>query len=199
MIAVGVSVFGEVVTTRRVNPVNNSSDAQKYKPDSSSDKVVTVRPHSKLSDSVKMCKPYSETLDTSVSGVDFNFKVRIEGWVNNKCRLNFIAQSTGISDMFKDLYGFDSSQATVMTFEPKVRCDFTKQQLQYVGDSILQEEERNSGNGKMLKNPSEIQIPTFGSLSESDSKLMSVILNDRACTILNAQDSGNMFESLFSF
>ena len=147
-----------------------------------------------------MCKPYSETLDTRVSGIDFNFKVKIEGWVNNKCRLNFVAQSTGISDMFKSLYGFDSSQATIMTFEPKIRCDFTKQQLQYVGDSILQEEERNSGSGgKMLKNPSEIQLPTFGSMSESDSKLMNVILNDKACTILNAQDSGDMFESLFSF
>lgn len=200
-------VFADVVTTRRLRPVNSSTNSsisttnmQKQSTMQTQRQVVTVRPNSKLADSVKMCKPYSETLDSNVAGVNFNFKVKIEGWVNNKCRLNFIAKSTGINEMFSSLYGFDSSQATIMTFEPKIRCDFTKQQLNYVGDSILQEEERNSGRGgKMLKNPSEIQIPTFGSLSESDSKLMNVILNDRACTILNAQDSNNIFESLFAF
>lgn len=197
----GISVFAEVVTTRRHIPTSSSSNnANTYTQNKQSDRVVTVRPNSKLADSVKMCKPYSETLNTNVAGLDFNFKIKIEGWVNNKCRLDFVAESTGVNDMFKNLYGFDSSQATIMTFEPKVRCDFTKQQLNYVGDSILQEQERNGGNGgKMLKSPSEIQIPTFGSMSESDSKLMNVILNDKACTILNTQDSGNMFDSLFSF
>ena len=208
VLVTGISVFAEVVTTRRLAPKNppaNTTSTQIKKQTSTpyrapEGRVVTVRPNSKLADSVRMCKPYSETLDSNIGGVDFNFKVKIEGWVNNKCRLHFVAQSTGINDMFKSLYGFDSSQATIMTFEPKIRCDFTKQQLNYVGDSILQEEERNSGSGgKMLKNPSEIQIPTFGSMSESDSKLMNVILNDRACTILNAQDSNDMFESLFGF
>jgi hypothetical protein len=195
----GVSVFGEVITTRKISPAKNSNPAS-AQTNNQTGRVITVRQNSKLSDSVKMCKPYSETLDTSMSGIDFNFKVKIAGWVNNKCRIDFVAQSTGINDMFKSLYGVDSSQATIKTFEPKVRCDFTKQQLQYVGDSILQEEERNSGSGgKMLKNPSDIQLPTFASMSESDSKLMNVVLNDRACTILNAQDSSEMFESLFSF
>lgn len=193
LLATGINVFGEVVTTRRLNP-NNPNNTSQQPP-------ITVRPSgNKLVDNVKMCKPYSETLDTGVAGVDFNFKIKIDGWVNNKCQINFTAQSTGINSMFKALYGVDSSQATIMTFEPKIKCAFTKQQLQYVGDSILQEEERNSGNGgKMLKNPGEISIPTFGSLSDSDSKLMDVILNDRACQILNADDSGSMFESLFGF
>lgn len=184
----GVNTFAEVVTTRKITPKQSANTP------------VTVRPINKLSENIKMCKPYSESLDSNIGGIDFNFKVKISGWVNNKCRLDFVAQSTGINNMFKDLYGVNASDATIMTFEPKIRCDFTKQQLQYVGDSILQEQERTSGNGgKMLKNPNDIVIPMLGTFSESDSRLMNVLLNDNACKILNTGDSSGIFESVFSF
>lgn len=194
---VGTQVFAVVTTTRKITQTSKTASpaAQSRQ---NTNVVQTVRPTgNKLADNVMMCKPYSESLNSNIGGVDFNFNVRIEGWVNNKCRLNFVAKSTGINDMFKSLYGVDASQATIMTFEPKIRCDFTKQQLLAVGDSILQEEERNKGaKNNMLKNPSEINISSFGA---SDAALMNVILNDRACNILNADDSNQMFQDLFSF
>ena len=202
VIGVGIGVFADVVTTtRRLNPENqNVQQNIQQRTRQNIAQPQTNLTGNKLADSVKMCKPYSESLNTNVSGLDFNFKVTIKGWVNDKCHLYFAAQSTGINEMFESLYGFDRSMAKITTFEPKIRCEFTKSQLNLVGDSILQEQERNNGaKSNMLKNPQEIQIPTFGSLSESDSKLMNVILKDRACNILNAPDSNQMFESLFMF
>lgn len=153
---------------------------------------------SKLADSVTMCKPYSETLNSNVSGINFTFNIKIAGWVNDKCRIDFIAKSTGINEMFQSLYGFSASDAQISTFEPKVKCEFTKQQLLSVGDSILQEEERNRGaKNNMLKNPNEIDISGLANLSGSDIGLMNVILNERACTIQNTSNSNAMFESLF--
>lgn len=195
----GIKVFGEVVTTRKINKPANT--VQKPIPQKRTSTVT--RPQTsgnKLADSIKMCKPYSETLDSNVGGVNFNFRVRIEGWVNNKCRMNFVAQSTGINEMFSTLYGVDPSNANILTFEPNVRCDFSKAQLLSVGDSILQEEERNRGaKNNMLKNPSDIDMSSFSNLSESDSKLLDIILKDRACTILNTPDSNGMFDSFFGY
>ena len=50
----------------------------------------------------------------------------------------------------------------------------------------------------LAKNPQDVIIPSAANMSSSDEKLMNVILNDRACTILNAGNSAQMFESLFS-
>lgn len=200
--ALGCSVFADVVQTqRRINrsPSTQTQQSQRIQQNrgrSSSTNSNTTG--NKLSDNVKMCKPYTETLNTDVSGINFSFKVSIEGWVNNKCRLNFIAQSNGISNTFQQIYGVDASAASIFTFEPKIRCDFTKEQLLNVGDSILQENERAAGaKNNMLKNPMSIEMPTMSNMSGSDMKLMDVLLNDRACTILNAGDSSGMFNSLF--
>ena len=200
----GGSVFADVVQIqRRLNPQTHQQVQQNKRNNGKYTPIINnynqnKKTGDKLSDNVRMCKPYTETLNTDVSGLNFKFKVSIEGWVNNKCRLNFIAQSTGISDTFKQIYGVDSSMASIFTFEPKIRCEFTKQQLESVGDSILQENERNAGaTNNMLKNPMSIEMPSMSNMSGSDLRLMDVLLNDKACTILNAGDSAGMFESLF--
>ncbi len=202
----GGSVMADVVTTqRRIQRPADQSKQQtpgqvRQKPVITNYQQRQKSSGNKLADNMRMCKPYSETLDSDVMGVNFNFRVSIDGWVNNRCRVNFVAQSTGINKTFKQLYGVDASQAQIYTFEPRIRCEFTKQQLLSVGDSILQENERNAGaSNNMLKNPMDIELPSINNMSTSDVGLMNVILNDRACTILNAPDSNRMFESLFGY
>ena len=59
---------------------------------------------------------------------------------------------------------------------------FTKQQLLYVGDNILEE---SKSDRNMLKNPDEIEFPDFKDMSFSDVKLLQIILNDKACKVVN--------------
>lgn len=188
-------VLADVVTTkRRVQPLTSQTESNRQLSKSKNGKFV------KLANNVKSCKKYSETLDSDISGVNFNFKIDILGWVDNKCRVDFVANSTGLSEMFSSLYGVDPSMVTIQSFEPKISCGFTKKQLETVGDSILQEEERaNDGSVRMLKDPSLIEMPTLSNMSGSDIELMNVILKDGACNILNAPDSNQMFESLFGY
>ncbi len=199
----GGSVFADVVqTTRKINkpPVQNqqkNTNANAPRVKSSSNINKTAPQNNKLVNSVKMCKPYSETMTFGMSGVDFDFNVKIDGWVGNKCILNFNAKSNGANSTFKQLYGVDASSAQILTYAPKVRCGFTKQQLEYVGDSILQEKERNNGaSHNMLKDPSSLDISSFMNMSASDRRLMDVLLNDRACTILNMNELNNMMNGL---
>lgn len=199
---IGSQVMADVVTTtRKINKPQSQTQQKQQNVQTQTRKTtppVTKRTTgNKLVDNIMSCKPYSETMVSDIDGVNFDFKVTIAGWVNNKCRLDFISDVSGIASSFKQLYGVDASQAQISAFAPKVRCEFTKQQLAYVGDSILQEEARKKGgNGRMLKNPDEISFDNF---TASDARLMKILLNDRACTILNANDLGNMLQNLMGF
>ena len=175
LILAGGSVLASVVTQRTPNP-----NSQKNK---------------LIAQNIKTCKPYSESMNSDYMGMNISYNLQIKGWVNNKCRLDFEADISGASSSFQNLYGINSEDATVLSFAPKIRCEFTKQQLDYVGDSILQEEERNNGaNNNMLKDPNNIQF-SMDNLSDSDQKLMDVVLNQKACTIINMADLDNMMRN----
>lgn len=201
IILIGCSSLADVVTTqRKIRPQQQQTQIPrpKYNTNNTTQKSQThqqIRQNNPLANNIKMCKPYSETLSTSYLGMDMNYKVSIDGWVNNKCRLNFIANVGGANSSFSSLYGVEASDATVASFAPKIQCNFTKQQLEYVGDSILQENERNNGaTNNMLKNPNDISLTN---ISSTDAKLLDVILHQKACTILNTSDLNNVMQMLY--
>ena len=146
--------------------------------------------------SLSMCSPYKETLTTEYMGMSMTYTIDILGWVNNKCVLNFESHINGTGNSFSDMYDVPADSAQVFGFAPKVRCEFTKQQLLYVGDNILEE---NNRNRNMLKNPDQIEFPDLSEMSFSDLKLLQIILNDRACKVINADDFIQIFEGLFQF
>lgn len=200
IILLGCSSLADVVTTqRKVRPQQQTQTTPKRynttNRSTSNSQVHKASPQNPLANNIKMCKPYSETLSSSYLGMDMNYKISIEGWVNNKCRLNFIANVGGANSSFASLYGIEASDATIVSFAPKIQCNFTKQQLEYVGDSILQENERNNGaTNNMLKNPNDISLTN---ISSSDQRLLDVVLNQKACTILNTGDLNNIMQMLY--
>ncbi len=200
IILFGCSSLADVVTTqRKIRP----QQEQKQTPPkiyntnrpTSNAQVHKRTPQNPLANNIKMCKPYSETLSANYMGMNMNYKVSIEGWINNKCRLNFVANVGGASNSFSSIYGLNPSDVTVLSFAPKIQCNFTKQQLEYVGDSILQENERNNGaTNNMLKDPNNISLTN---ISASDQKLLDVVLNQQACTLLNTGDLNNIMQMLY--
>ena len=146
--------------------------------------------------SLSMCSPYKETLTTEYMGMNMTYTIDILGWVDDKCVLNFESHISGAGNSFYDMYGVSADSVQVFGFAPKVRCEFTKQQLLYVGDNILEE---NNRNRTMLKNPDQIEFPKLNEMSFSDIKLLQIILNDRACKVLNADDFMQIFDGLFQF
>ena len=121
--------------------------------------------------------------------------------------IDYIARDLPILGYHSSVYGWDydafriSNDIVIIEgYRPPNNKGITKKQLETVGDSILQEEERaNDGSVRMLKDPSLIEMPTLSNMSGSDIELMNVILKDGACNILNAPDSNQMFESLFGY
>lgn len=158
---------------------------------------VVKRERHSLGDNLSVCAPYKETMTTEYMGMKMNYSIEILGWVNSKCILNFESKMLDAGTTFEDNYGFSPDSAEVFGFAPKVRCEFSPKQLQLVEDSFLLEE--RTQNRRMLKAPSQIVIPDIEDMSFSDIKLLKILLSDRACKVVNANDFVQIFESLFSF
>lgn len=150
--------------------------------------------------SIKTCKPYTEEMSSVYMGINIDYKIEILGWINDKCTIKFTSKMTGIDSSFTEVYGIDPSDAVIASFVPNIRCEFTKMQLMYVGDSILQEKERNNGaTNNMLKNPNNINFPEFENMSADDLKLLQVVFGNKACKILNLDELKDMFNKLLDF
>ena len=153
-----------------------------------------------FSSNLKICKPYKEVMDSEYMGIKIKYEIEILGWVNNKCTLNFKSKMTGVDESFKDMYGIDPSDATISAFTPNIRCEFTKTQLLYIGDSALQENERNNGaTNNMLKNPNDIVFPDFQDMSIEDAKLLQVVFGNQACKMLNIEELKSILNSALDF
>ncbi len=157
---------------------------------------VTTRRKS-LGNNLSVCEPYKETLISEYMGMKMKYDIEIVGWLNNKCILNFQSSMLDAGDAFEKTYGFEPGTVDVVGFSPKVRCEFTSKQLLSVSDSFLLEE-RNPDR-KMLKDPNRIEFPELKDMTFSDIKLLKILLSDRACKIINANDFVEMFQSLFMF
>lgn len=97
-------------------------------------------------------------------------------------------------------YGVDPSEVNVSAFTPKIRCEFSKAQLLYVGDSLLEENSRSGNpNNKMLKNPQDITFPEPDKMQLSDLKLLDVIIRQKACKITNWNEFKSIIQELSDF
>lgn len=198
---IGGKVFADVVTTQRRVPKKYEINREVLEKNVIKDverrqeiQIPKTAPRTtRLVKNIKTCKPYREQMSSDYLGMNFIYEVKIDGWVNNKCQLNFTANTQGASSNFSNLYGIDISEAQVNVFAPKVKCRFTKEQLDYVGDSILQEEERNRGaRNNMLKDANDISIDD---LTLTDMKLLDVVINQQACQIINTDDLNNIMQN----
>lgn len=157
---------------------------------------ITKRPKS-LGNNLSVCEPYNETMTTEYMGMKMRYDIEIAGWVRGKCVLNFESSMLDAGDTFEKTYGFEQGTVDVVGFAPKIRCEFTQKQLRSVGDSFLLEEQKQ--NRKMLKDPNQIEIPELKDMTYTDIKLLKILLSDRACKVVNANDFIQMFQSLFDF
>ncbi len=199
VLAMFSQVFADVVTTRKIaKPQPQSQTQQVPRKTQTSSSTNLSASTTRMVNKVKTCTPYSESNTFDVGGRNVKFNIKILGWVNGKCRMDFTSDTAGISSSFQSLYGVEASNAEIYSFAPKFSCGFTKQQLAEVGDSILQEEARKNG-GKMLKNPNEIDILSLGQMSSNDMKLMSMLTDGQTCQMLNTGDVNKIIESLFGY
>ncbi len=171
-ILICTSAVAEVVTTRRAVP-------QQTKKTPAANTISNTTVSSKLANNIMTCTPYSETLNSAFLGFPFNFVIKINGWQKDKCEVVFNAKVT-VTQTYQSIDGPVSDVDS--RDEAFAKCSFTKQQLESVGDSILQEEARKRGS-KMLKNPDEIDLSEFTNMSANDEALMNIIFKEGACSL----------------
>lgn len=185
-------------TTKNENEMHQDFSAlsNQYQPSQNNNAQLELKKPeiSSLEQSVMMCKPYSETMESEFLGLTLDYNIQILGWHNDMCVIEFQANIDGIGNSFKEIYGIEAKDAQISAFAPHIRCEFSKQQIIYVGDNILQE---NENSRKMLKNPNEINLPQLSEMKEQDARLMKVLMNDKACEITNDDELNKMINNFY--
>ena len=162
-------------------------------------KIIPKAQRSEMEENISVCKPYKEKMSAEYLGMLIDYELIIRGWINDKCVIDFVSTVKGTGASFSKTYNIDPNDAEIFKFAPQIKCQFTKQQLLYVGDSILQEKERDNGaTNNMLKNPNNIHLPKMQNISGSDARLLEIVIGNSACEMVDNGNFNDMIKDLFN-
>ncbi|MBD5401922.1 hypothetical protein HDR58_03850 [bacterium] len=147
---------------------------------------------------LKACKPYDEESEIDIMGIKFAFKIKINGWADNKCNYKMSGKITGLSKEFRKSFDIKIADSEIAKFEPQIECGFTKEQLNVAIDAIIEEDQRNIAQiNRILKNPEEAyNIPSTNDLTPQEKKLIDMIVEDNVCRVPNMDQLMQQFTDM---
>ncbi len=83
---------------------------------------------------LKTCQPYNENININFFGFDATLNINSAGKVNGKCAYEFTGKVNKIPEQMTSASGMSGSD--LMAFKPKVNCEFTQEQLDYIAESF---------------------------------------------------------------
>lgn len=143
---------------------------------------------------LRTCKPYDEKFDFEIIGINISFKIKIDGWVDEKCTYHISGKVNKIGDEIRNSFGLTVSDDVVAKFEPKVQCGFDKDQLNILVDAVIEEDKRSTEQiNSLLKNPEEALMHSAQELTPQEQKLVDMIVEQNVCTIVNQDELMKLF------
>jgi len=147
---------------------------------------------------LRECVPFHWSQDLDMFGLKASFKIDINGWVDNKCSYNLTGKIGGLGKDVREVFEIPISDEAISKIEPIVQCNFTREQLNILVDAIIARNERNSEQiEKLLENPqADISSYQKPKLTPQEEKLVQMIVEGKACTILNKDELMQNFTQL---
>ena len=185
----------DVVKTERKVIDDSSKDAEFDKT-----KVEEAKPL--LTDDIikelRACTPQDEKYDFDIMGVNFTFKVKINGWVNDKCDYHLSAKINSLSEEVRKSFGVTAKDEKISKIEPKIQCGFNKKQLNLLVDAIVEEDKKNVDQiNRIMNDPSEIvNLPTNSELTKKEKQLMEMLTEESVCSFVNVDEVMSQIQEL---
>lgn len=167
---------------------SNNSDIEEAKPLLTDDIIKELR----------ACTPQDEKYDFDIMGVNFTFKVKINGWVKDKCDYHLSAKINSLSEEVRNSFGVTAKDEKISKIEPKIQCGFNKKQLNLLVDAIVEEDKRNVDQiNRIMNNPSEIvNLPTNSELTKKEKQLMEMLTEESVCSFVNIDEVMSQIQEL---
>jgi len=148
-------------------------------------------------DVLKSCKPMDEKVDFELEGMEMFFHFKIGGWIENKCVFNFSGKIKKLGDSFRKAFPVAIQDSTISKIEPKVQCEFNKDQLEILIAAIVEEDKRTVEKvNQILKDPQAPYPPRSNELTPNEVLLVNMISQQNVCKILNMDDLMTQFDEL---
>lgn len=141
---------------------------------------------SALTSFLKECKPYEENIDVDIFGINFTINIKSDGMVNDKCSYALSGKINSISESTRDEYNIYIPNSEISEIEPKIKCDFTQEQLALLIDTIADKSGDFTTGGASIKNA--IYKQKSKQLSTNDEKVISMFEKGNVCSITNKEE-----------
>ena len=147
----------------------------------------------------RTCEPLHINQYWDDFGLKFGFKLDITGWNADKCSYNFTGKFDSLGKDIRDVFEIPISDEVISKFEPIIKCDFTKEELNILVDAIIARNKRNQDQiNRILKNPDDLYSIAMKKekLTPEEEKLIKVLVGGKACTIPNQQELMKTFTDM---
>ena len=149
---------------------------------------------------LKTCVPVHYNQNMDIFGLKINFQIDINGWNrNNKCEYYMTGNIGGIGKDIKETFNVDINEEKLAKIKPIIQCNFSKQQLEIIGNAIIARNQNNTTYiKKLLSDPKEIQQITDqkSTLTKEEEELLKMLINNNSCSILNFEEIMNNLSDL---
>ena len=112
---------------------------------------------------------------------------------------NFTGKFDSLGKDIRDAFEIPISDEVISKFEPIIKCDFTKEELNILVDAIIARNKRNQDQiNRILKNPDDLYSIAMKKekLTPEEEKLIKVLVGGKACTIPNQQELMKTFTDM---
>lgn len=134
------------------------------------------------------CEPIHISQSIDLFGLKISYKIDVNGWQDNKCGYMLTGKIGGIGKDIREVFDIKISDEEIAKFEPIIKCDFTKEQLNILVDAIIANYNKKATiMSELLQDPTEKYTAASdkNKLTPEEEKLVKMIAGGKACSIEN--------------
>lgn len=137
------------------------------------------------------CEPLHVSQDIDFFGLKIGYKIDINGWTNNKCEYIMTGKISSLGKDIREVFELNISDEEIAKFEPIIKCDFTKDQLNILVDAVIANYNKKAEMmvSQMLQDPTDkYNEKAQNKLTPEEEKLIAMLTSGNACTIPNLNE-----------
>lgn len=149
---------------------------------------------------IRTCEPFHYSQYMDIFGLKLDLKIDINGWVNNKCNYALTGKIGGLGKDIREVFEINIKDEMLSKFEPKIECNFTKNDLNTIVAAIMARNEKNEVLvSQMLESPEKKYTKSKKTdITPEEEQLISLLTGGQACQILNKDDLIKSFTELMN-
>ena len=173
----------------------NKTTAKTFKAGATSENMLFYNKFEMLSErylnNFRECEPLHISQNIDFFGLKIGYKIDINGWTDNKCGYTLTGKISSLGKDIREVFDINIPDEDIAKFEPIVKCDFTKAQLNILVDAVVANYNKKTEMlvSQILKDPADkYNEKNQNKLTPEEEKFIAMLTKDNVCTIPNLNE-----------